>query len=177
MPGGERFRETIRRLDAVLSRLETAAVAFCLGFAALTAFALIAGRNLLNRSYNAFEEVSVYLIIWMVFAGVMYADRARLHISIDIIYYIIPERWHGPLRRIVDALQALVCLGLAWFSLDAVRFSWRIGERSVSTLEQPIWLLMAIMPLAFLVVGVRSLARAVGGAEREHPDDRGVSSV
>ncbi|MDJ0951104.1 MAG: TRAP transporter small permease [Alphaproteobacteria bacterium] len=177
MPSGARIRRIIRRLDGVLSRVETALVSGCLGFAALTAFGLIAGRNLLNRSYNALEEISVYLIIWMVFAGMMLADRARQHISIDIVHYIIPAHWQGPLQRIADGFQALVCLGLAWFSLDAVRFSWRIGERSVSTLEQPIWVLMSIMPLAFLVVGLRSLARSLGETRAREVRDEGVSSV
>lgn len=148
-----------RRLDDLMRLIETAVVSFCLGISALMAFALIAGRNLLDRSYNALEEISVYLLIWMVFAGMAVADRARQHISIDLVYHLIPRFWQDALQRTADALQGLVSMALAWYCLDAVLFSWRIGERSVSSLEQPIWVLMVIMPVTFLVVGIRSFAR------------------
>lgn len=119
------------------------------------------GRYVLGVSMSEFEELSVYLIIWMTFVGMVVADRCRTHITIDILHHLTPPTVRVWLDRFTHMATACVGLALAWLSFDATRFSFDIGERAVSTLETPIWLVMAIMPPTFLLLGLRNLRRAL----------------
>ena len=158
----------------VLARIETAMLALTLALAAALTLLTIIGRNFLGIGFGGLEELSVYLLIWMVFAGMAQADRLGAHIAIDVVPHLLAPGASRMLGRLVDALQGLLALVLAWVTFDATHFSWMLGETSVQTLEAPIWIVMAIMPPAFLVVAVRSLARAVTDST---PRDRQAEGV
>ena len=49
-----------------------------------------------------------------------------------------------------------------------------LDETSVQSLQALIWIVMAVMPPAFLVVGVRSLARAVSASSPRRRQTEGV---
>ena len=157
----DRLHRVLGAIDKILGVVETIGLVVTLGVAALISFLLIAARNLVNVSYNSFEEISVYLVFWMVFIGMAAADRARANISIDILMHVLPKRGTDMLRRFADMLTAALALFLAWQALEAVLFSHRIGERAVSTLEVQIWPLMAIMPVCFLIVAFRASYRTI----------------
>jgi TRAP-type C4-dicarboxylate transport system permease small subunit len=156
------MRRLLTRIDRAVARVDTLLVGACLMAAVALNVALVVGRLAFNYSANAMEELSVYAVIWMVFLGMLVADRQGTHINIDLLYHFVPARPRLLLRRIANALQAVVCLTLAVLTLKTVVFTWRIGEVSLSTLQAPVWLLMAVMPPCFLVLALRGFARAVG---------------
>jgi len=157
-----RIRRTAARIDRAIARVDVPLVGVCLLAAVLLNVALVVGRYLFNYSANSVEELSVYAVIWMVFLGTVLADRRGSHINVDLLYHFVSAVARRRLRRIADALQALVCLGLAALTMKTVVFTWRIGEVSLSTLQAPVWLLMSVMPLCFLVLALRSFARTFG---------------
>ncbi len=156
------MRRLLERLDRAIARVDTVLVGACLLVAVLLNVALVVGRIAFNYSANAMEELSVYAVIWMVFLGMLVSDRQGSHINIDILYHFVPPEAKLVLRRLASLLQAIVCLALAWLTLKTVVFTYGIGEVSLSTLQAPVWVLMAVMPPCFLVLGVRGLARAFG---------------
>ena len=111
------------------------------------------------------EELSVYAVIWMVFLGMLVSDRQGTHINIDLLYHLVRPRAQRLLQRLANVLQGVVCLALAGLTLKTVMFTYRIGEVSLSTLQAPVWVLMAVMPPCFLVLAVRGFARAFGVIE------------
>ena len=145
----------------LLARIETAMLALTLALAAGLTLLTIAGRNFLGIGFGGLEELSVYLLIWMVFAGMAQADRLGAHIAIDVVPHLLAPGPSRMLARLVDAFQGVLALVLAWVTFDATHFSWMLGETSVQSLEAPIWIVMVVMPPAFLLVAARSLARAV----------------
>ncbi|MEM6849449.1 MAG: TRAP transporter small permease [Pseudomonadota bacterium] len=167
------LRAIVSKTERVAAAIVTSFLAVSIGGAALLALSLIVFRNLINVSYNALEEISVYLILWMVFVGMAAAERTRSNISIDILSHALPPRSAAILQRIADALTALLALVLTWAAYDAVMFSRMINERAVSSLEVKIWPLMAIMPVAFALVAVRSGARALV----PQPSERALESA
>ena len=158
----------------LLARIETTMLALTLALAAGLTLLTIVGRNFLGIGFGGLDELSVYLLIWMVFAGMSQADRLGAHIAIDVVPHLLAPGASRMLARVVDALQGLLALALAWVTFDATHFSWMLAETSVQTLEAPIWIVMAVMPPAFLVVAVRSLARAVSDSS---PRDRKAEGV
>ena len=156
------MRRLLARVDRAVARVDTLLAGACLLAAVMLNVALVVGRFAFNYSANAMEELSVYAVIWMVFLGMLVSDRHGSHINIDLLYHFVPPGAKRLLRRIANALQGLVCLALAGLTLKTVVFTWRIGEVSLSTLQAPVWLLMAVMPPCFLVLAIRGLGRAAG---------------
>lgn len=154
------MRHLALRLDAALASLEGGLVAALIVVAVLLNVTLVAGRLFFSYSANWMEELSVYAIIWMVFLGAVHVDRQGQHINVDILHHMVSAAARERLARIADVLQAVVCLGLAYLTLRTVRFTYQLGEVSLSSLEAPVWILMAVMPPSFLILGARSALRA-----------------
>ena len=157
-------------MERLLARIETLMLALAAGLTLLT----IVGRNFLGIGFGGLEELSVYLLIWMVFTGMAQADRLGAHIAIDVAPHLLGPGPSRMLARLVDGLQGALALVLAWVALDATMFSWMLDEVSVQSLQAPIWIVMAVMPPAFFVVGARSLARAVSASSPRHRQTEGV---
>jgi TRAP-type C4-dicarboxylate transport system permease small subunit len=152
----------LRRLDARIAVAETWLTASLLAASVVLNFALVVSRYAFSYSVNELEEVSVYLAIWLVFVGAIACDRRGQHIALDLVFHLIGPGARLWLHRIADLLQGALCLYLAWLTLQTVLFTFRLGEVSLSTLRAPVWLLMSIMPPAFLVLALRSFVRAAG---------------
>ena len=159
------MRRLLHHFDRACARFDAPLVGACLIAAVLLNVGLVIGRFAFNYSANEMEELSVYAMIWMVFLGMLVTDRQGSHINIDLLYHFVSPEAKRLLQRVANLLQAVVCLALAWLTLKTVTFTYRIGEESLSTLRAPVWVLMAVMPPSFLVLGVRGLARAFGAAE------------
>ncbi len=157
------MRETLRRIDQAIARTETWLVALLLGASVLLNFALVVSRYGFSYSVNELEEISVYLAIWLVFVGAVACDRNYQHIALDIVSHMLTVRRRILLRRFADGLQSVLCLYLAWLTLKTELFTFQLGEVSLSSLRAPVWFLMAIMPPAFLVLGLRALGRSATG--------------
>lgn len=153
-------------MDRGLAFAELTLIAAFMAVAAVLNFVPVVARYVLNLSASKLEEISVYLIVWVIFVGAVHADRMGQHISLDLVYSMISDRWRKRLWRVADFLLALTAFILACRSLEAVMFSRMIGETSVSTLAAPIWIVMSIMPVAFLMIAVRSLLRAITGRRK-----------
>ncbi|MBL8381708.1 MAG: TRAP transporter small permease [Burkholderiales bacterium] len=151
----------LRRVDRGSAEFESWLVALLLGVSVLLNFALVVSRYVFSHSVNQLEELSVYLAIWLVFVGAVACDRRRQHIALDIVYHLLPPARQEVLRRVADFLQGCLCLYLAWLTLKTVLFTYQLGEVSLSSLRAPVWLLMAVMPPAFALIGLRSLLRGV----------------
>jgi len=164
------MRRWVLRLDRAIARVDLMMVGACLIAAVLLNVGLVLSRLLFSYSANSTEELSVYAIIWMVFLGMVVSDRMGHHIEVDILHHLVSLRSRVLLRRVADALQAVACLVLAVLTLRTVMFTYRIGEVSLSTLQAPVWLLMAVMPPCFLVLALRGLARAIDPSLRADPD-------
>jgi TRAP-type C4-dicarboxylate transport system permease small subunit len=156
------------RLDRALAALETGMIVLLLGAAAILNFSQVAARYLLDLSISSFEEISVYLIIWMVFLGAAHADRLGQNISLDLAYEYLPETAQRTLWRIADGALAALAAMLAYSAFDAVAFSRMLGETSVSRLSAPIWIIMAVMPAGFGIIALRAGARALRGRKHLH---------
>jgi C4-dicarboxylate transporter DctQ subunit len=163
------MRRWLAGFDRAIARVDLPLVGACLVAAVLLNVALVAGRVLFSYSANATEELSVYAIIWMVFLGAVLSDRLGHHIEVDILYHFVAPRRRRTLRRVADALQGLTCLVLTFLTLKTVLFTYRIGEVSLSTLQAPVWVLMAVMPPCFLILALRGLVRAIDPSVREVP--------
>ena len=159
-------KHVVNSVDHVLGILERALIVALLGVAVMLNFAQIMARYVFNFSASSLEEISVYLIIWMVFVGVIHADRLGQNIALDIVYNYASDPAKKSMWRFCDGLLAITAFALAIYGLESVMFSHMIGETSVSKLSAPIWLIMSVIPISFAIIGLRAVGRVIVGRSK-----------
>ena len=98
----------------------------------------------------------------------------KSNIRIDILVHKLPSR----LRRAFDLLAALsltvVALALAWYCLGTLAQSWRMGARSISTLQVPLvlpqglwWIGMFWFAFMAVLVPLQAAAKLFAGRTQE----------
>lgn len=82
-------------------------------------------RYVFGTSLAWSEELSRYLLIYMVYLGAAVGVRNRSHIRIDIIDTILSTRLASALRRIVDILVLVYLVYVAFEAVQVARVSWQ----------------------------------------------------
>ncbi len=95
------------------------------------------------------QDVSVYLMIWCTFLGLLPTDRAGQHIRIDVWYKRLPERSQIALVRGSYVCIAVFAAVTTWKGAEIAAQSIRYGRRSLSLFSVPMWI-----PQSALVVGM-----------------------
>jgi TRAP-type C4-dicarboxylate transport system permease small subunit len=86
----------------------------------------------------------------------MVATRSDKHISIDALSRYIEGKFQYLLQAAVAQVSAWTCLVIAAYGFDWVRLDFLDGLVAFAGI--PAWMLQAIIPLSFGVIGLRYLA-------------------
>jgi tripartite ATP-independent transporter DctM subunit len=100
------------------------------------------------------------LVLWVAFLGAVIAARRG-----ELLSLATRDLITGRSKRLVDILTSgvsfSVCAVLFWVSLQFVRLEREGG--SLFALDVPVWVVQLIMPIGFVLIAVRILARVPGG--------------
>lgn len=114
------------------------------GFAAvLTTLAVcyeVFMRSVLGRSVIWVEEISAYLIGYVVFVGMGAALYQGVHVEVDFLVALLQRRAAALVRFGCDLVMLALSGVLAWLGWDFWHDAWTSGERSVSMLSVPLWI-------------------------------------
>ena len=131
-------------------------------------------RTFLSRSHYWAEEGVRFLVVWSFFLTLAVAGREGRHIRTTVLIDALP----AVVRRIADGLSALA--GLA-FSLLLLYAAWqhlgglqRMGMRTESNLDLPMWAIYACVPLAGVLFAVYFAQALVTVLRGGRPFDRPV---
>lgn len=95
-------------------------------------------RAILRRAVVESFEISGYCFAAAIGLGLAFTVTQKSNIRIDVLVQRLPR----PLRQAGDLLAALalavVALALAWYCLGTLAQSWRMGAKSISTLQVPL---------------------------------------
>ncbi|WP_376695451.1 TRAP transporter small permease [Wenzhouxiangella sp. EGI_FJ10305] len=105
------------------------------------------------------EDAMGAVLLWLTMLGGVVASGRLRHARIDLVERWLPTPAVIGLRRVVFALTAFVCLALTWTSLDIVALEYEF--QAVAFLDVPNWMVQAIVPIGFAMMGARFLAWAV----------------
>ena len=113
-----------RVMDTVLSYV----VAVLLVAMSGTVFGNVVCRYFLDASLAWYEEVSRFLLIWIVFLGAVIAFIRGDHLGIDVIFMVLRPRYRRMVVVAADAL-VLVCLAVmfqgGWImAIDSLESGW-----------------------------------------------------
>jgi C4-dicarboxylate transporter DctQ subunit len=147
-------------MAALIGRLEEAILAFLLAAMTILTFTQVVLRYAFNAGFVWALETNVYLFGWLIMIGISYAVRVHAHIGVDVIVKLLPPR----ARRIAGLVAIGLCLVYAGIMLvGSYNYLYRLYRIGVLAEDIPLprWLLGSILPVGFLLLGVRLLQQAV----------------
>lgn len=155
-----------KRLLCGLNRLENGLIAVLAVLLVVLAAAQVLFR-LANQGIIWLDPLLRVLVLWLAMLGALAAARSDKHISLDVLGRLL----HGPARRVARLLAfgfaAVVSAMLTDASLGLIKVDREAGTLLFNTL--PSWWAEVILPLAFALLTVRFLLRAVLSGEEPSP--------
>jgi len=148
------------RIDATLTFLERATVAFLLLAAVVILVADVALRAFFGIALAWAAELTRYAIVWLVFIGGAIGARSGAHISIDVLGAILPPRSAHRLVQIAALIAACTTAMVALYGWILVGQMKQFGQTSAS-LEWPMWVVYLAIPIGCALMSVRFIQNAV----------------
>ncbi|MCR0983779.1 TRAP transporter small permease [Roseomonas populi] len=146
-------------LRAVLLRLGDAIAAGCLALCAgaLLAIVLINGANVVGRYFLSAplewaEELMLFLLVLIVFAGAAAVTWRNQHIRVDILLGYLPRPMRRAATLVTAAVTVALCVAIGRASLEVVSMLLLFDQRS-DALEFPVWI-----PQGFVLAGLGLIA-------------------
>jgi TRAP-type C4-dicarboxylate transport system permease small subunit len=144
----------LARADALLCRLEEGFIALALAFAGCLLFVNVIGRYVFHAPISWAEEVSLYLIVWMVFIGASVAIRTRGHIAMDLLPLALSRKNRSRLA-IFTGLIVLIFLVVFFFFSAEHTLRIRASGQLTPVMQAPMWLTYLAMPVGSVLMFIR----------------------
>jgi TRAP-type C4-dicarboxylate transport system permease small subunit len=121
----------------------------------------IINRQLLDGSFSLSwaDELVKIIVLWLAMVGSVAAARDNKHIRIDLITHVLSGPVVAWAKVIVDLFAAAVCAVIGWHAARLIREEMSWGDTIFT--DVPLWILHAIVPLAFLLLSYQFLVRTV----------------
>jgi len=113
-------------------------------------------RYVLGSPLSWTEEVARHLFIWMVFFGASAAIRDGTHVSIDLLVTRFPPRVRAAIAIMNALLMLFFLANVLYWGIKAVDRMWSLPT---ATLEIPIGLVYAVLPISAVLMIVRTVGR------------------
>lgn len=150
-----------RPFDRALGWLEWTFIGGALAFASALLFANVVLRYVFSAPINWAEELTLYLMVWIVFVGGSVAVRTRGHIAIDLLPMLLSPRNRRRLAIVVAAVALVFFAVFFWYSLQHVLRVRSIDQRT-PVMQAPMWLTYLAMPVGSILMGLRTLQGLAG---------------
>ena len=144
------------RLERALGLAETGFIGAALAFSSLLLFSNVVLRYVFLAPISWAEELTLYLMVWIVFVGGSVAVRSRGHMAIDLLPLVLSP---GSRRRlaIFVALLALVFFAVFfWFSGQHV-LRIQSSAQTTPVMGAPMWLTYLAMPVGSFLMAMRTV--------------------
>ena len=119
----------------------------------------IINRQLLDGSFSLSwaDELVKIIVLWLAMVGSIAAARDNRHIRIDLITHVLSGNIVTWAKIIVDLFAAAVCAVIGWHAFRLIREEISWGDTIFT--DVPLWILHAIVPLAFVLISYQFLVR------------------
>jgi C4-dicarboxylate transporter, DctQ subunit len=147
-------------LRRVWEQLEEGLIALLLAAMTLLTFTQVVLRYGFNSGFVWALEATTYLFGWLILFGISYCVRVHAHIGIDLLVKALPEA----ARRLVGLTAIALCLLYAGLmAYGAWGYIERLMKLGITAEDIPVqrWLLTVILPIGFVLLGIRLLEQAI----------------
>jgi TRAP-type transport system small permease protein len=146
-----------RVMDTILSYI----VAVLLVAMSAVVFGNVFSRYLLNTTWGWYEEVSRFLLIWIVFIGAVVCMIRGDHLSIDLLQIVFSPRVCRMFAILTDVLilsaLAIMCKGAWDMAIDSLASGW-----VASSIPIPYGWVYMIGPVSAVLMFIQTLIKTAG---------------
>lgn len=159
----------MRLLLKTLHRIEDGLLVAVLFFMIALSVLEIILRNFFGLGLVWIEPVLQNGVLWIALLGAMVGSRRDEQIRIDIASHYLPDVAQRWLSVLIDLVTAGICVVVAWYSATFV-FTDQIEYGGDAFAGMPSWVLQAIIPVGFAMIGLRYLVLLVLNLQGKRPD-------
>lgn len=131
-----------------LERLTKALAGLCLAAVFVLVTAQVASRYLLDVSFPAASELSIYAMIWSIFLGAAAAFRGSQHIAMDFFKKMMP---HGVAKIINTAIFLCLTVFLCVIVVKGYDLSLRAMRQVSPAAGLPVGYISMAMPICSIL--------------------------
>lgn len=146
----------MEKLYNVAKKIEDFLLVSLVAVMILMAVGQILMRNVFDFGLVWADSFVRILVLWIGLVGAMVASRDGRHINIDLVSRFLPVRAKVISGVVVGLGTSIVCGFLVYHSLHFVKTEFEYGELAFAAI--PAWVCQAIIPIGFLVIGLRYLS-------------------
>ena len=151
--GKQSNKSFLKRLQTIINLVEDSILVGLLLLMIFLAVLQIFLRNFFGGGIVWGEVLVRVLVLWVGLIGAMVASRQGNHINIDIMNRYLSGRAKFIVQFVIELFTALICIVVAYYSLEFVQIEFAYGSESFS--KVPTWLCESIIPFAFMVISLR----------------------
>lgn len=153
------MKKVLDSLDRGARLAENTALVVLLGTMIGVSVFQIINRQLLGGSFSLAwaDELVKIIVLWLAMVGSIAACRDNKHIRIDLITHVLSGPVVAWAKVIVDLFAAVVCATIGWHAYRLIREEMSWGDTIFT--DVPLWLMHAIVPLAFVLISYQFLVR------------------
>jgi C4-dicarboxylate transporter DctQ subunit len=150
----------LRWLDAGLQRVEKNFLAWAMIFSSLLLFLNVVLRYVFLLPIYWAEELSRYLMVWMIFIGASQVTLRGGHIAVDIVPRLISKRANTALSFLVNFLCIFFSVLLAYFSYKQM-MRVKLAHQVSPAMELPMWIAYLAIPLGTVLMLFRYIQQII----------------
>lgn len=132
----------------------------------LISVAQIIMRNFFSEGIVWADSLVRILVLWTTLVGAMIASRKASHITIDFTLIYFTDKVQQHISRIIFMSTAIICFITTYYCAVFVYIEYQ--DNAIAFADVPSWLTGSIMPIAFLVIGVRYFIFAINPSLVKH---------
>jgi C4-dicarboxylate transporter DctQ subunit len=152
MQAVQKFLKALWRVEATVCVL-----AFC--GTALALMADVLAREAFGNGLFGAQRFAVWANAIAGLLGFALVTAERGHLRPQFADALVPKSLEPHIERIGEVVSALICLGLAWYAVEFVLSSARLGERGMA-IPILVWPIQLVLPWMFFSSALRHIAFA-----------------
>jgi len=129
---------------------------------AMTSVSVAIATRYLGHPISWVFEVSQYILLYTTFLVAAWILRKDAHVKIDIVLNQLNPRIQSLINTITSAISLIVCFVLTWYGVKTTWDTFQAGYFTLSILEPPLYIFIAIIPVGFFLLVIQLLRRTYG---------------
>jgi C4-dicarboxylate transporter DctQ subunit len=151
-------RELLESTGDAVSRVSNILAAVSLLLITAVNVANVVARYIFTSPFAWAEELMIYLMILIVFAGCVTATWHQIHIRIDMLTVLLNPRVQVVVNVVVTAVGVVALALIIKASLVSIERLYRFEQLSLA-LEAPLWIPQSFVSLGLSIVAVMMVVR------------------
>lgn len=155
----------LKKIAAILDGAIYILVFFSFGLvmcAVLIVCAEVVSRYVLNRPFVWVEQISGYILVYIVFLNAAWVLKKERHVKLDILLNRLNPKTQTLFNVVTSFVAAIVCLIITWYGVDV---TWDYFQRDVPSIEMlriPMFIIWGVIPVGGFLLFIQFLRRAYG---------------